>query len=194
MTTPTDNTAPDSPEEDLPTYAIQTPFGIVTDGKDLPPALQSALRAQLEAGRFPEPIAGAVRRFLGDDGFDALVRRFLGEDAIETPLEDIAGAPAQPAVATATDQVSECTCGETHRLQVWDILDEAFPREPHLWQAVAALFSLSAANPTTADGAARRAALETADQHLKRSLSRLDSPLSLEDELVERFKGQMGDS
>ena len=194
MTTPTDNTAPDSPEEDLPTYALQTPFGIVTDGKDLPPALQSAIRAQLEAGRFPEPIAGAVRRFLGDDGFDAMVRRFLGEDAIEVPVEAVAGAPAQPAEATAADQVPGCTCDETHRVQVWDILDEAFPREPHLWQAVAALFTLSATNPAPADGAARRAALATADQHLKRSISRLDSPLSPEDELVERFKGQMGDS
>lgn len=168
MTTPPED--PDSaPDESVPSIAIQTPFGVFTSADDIPPELRSALVDSLDAPGLPAPIRAALVKLLDID---------------ESDIADHADAH--------TAHQPGCSCAETHREEVWRILDAAYPNDPHLWVAMHELFMISASNPVPIGDQARRESLVKATAHLQqriRALSPVESPL---DELVSKFRDQLG--
>jgi hypothetical protein len=170
MTTPADN--PDAEkDETTPLFVFKTPFGFFTAADDLP--------AQAR---------GFLTELVDNPGLPPLMREALAA-ALSSPVA---------AETTEAEQPSHgphgpgCTCTEDHRDRVWQILDLAFPRDPHLWQAMEALFELSAQNPVDLDEDERRAALETAVLHLERHVS-LTTPESPTEQLISRFRREMGE-
>jgi len=165
MTTPADD---HDDAQDEPQIGFVTPFGAFSSADDLPPQIRQHLEESLAS--LPEPLRNVFARI-------------LGVDTADEPTPDTTGVvgPHGPG----------CTCD--HREYLWDILDRAFPTEPHLWQAAAAIFTLSSTNPDTLDDAERRAALDTATLHLQRHAALHTPPLSPTEQLVTKFREQMDD-
>lgn len=168
MTTPADNQNEDNTDEPTMAFVVKTPFGTFTAADDLPPELRNGLIQMLEDDEMPPVLRTMLASALG---------------VTNTP----GAAPVMPADGHATG----CNCAELHRENVWGILDRAFPAEPHLWQAMEALFTLSAVNPTEIDQETRRAQLEAATLHLQRHATLNASPQSPIDQLITKFREQL---
>ena len=80
--------------------------------------------------------------------------------------------------------------GTSPRQRIWDLLDEAFPNDPHLWNAAEALFMASEIGPV-ADEHARFHTLEAAHAHLDRRMEQFAAPSNPIDELLAQFRDQM---
>lgn len=175
MTTPADNPDADNAEEPQVhfAFAFQTPFGVFTDPDDLPPDARSLLARNLAAGALPPEL-------------HALLAKALKLDETQTET-----APAD--APTSGPHGPGCTCTHSYRVQIWDILDGAFPNDPHLWQAGEALFMLSAANPRQIGDENRRAALEAAAVHLQRQASLMAPSASPMEQIIAKFREQLGD-
>lgn len=163
---------PDHASEDEPRigFAFQTAEGIFTDPADLPPEARAFLLEHLDT--LPIPLRKLLAKTLGADS--------AAPDSTDTTRK------------TAAGHRPDCTCDQEHREMVWQILDAAFPASPHLWAAGEALFALSDANPTTADEATQRAALQSATRHLTRQAELAAAPPSPAEQIVLDFRKQMG--
>lgn len=168
MTTPADNQNEDNAEEPSVAFVVQTPFGTFSAADDLPPEVRDGLLQMLEDQEMPP-------------GLRTLLASALGVDSAQEATPD----------ATVDGHAPGCNCAELHRENVWGILDRAFPTDPHLWQAMEALFALSAVNPTEIDEATRHAQLEAATLHLQRHAALNASPQSPFDHLITKFREQL---
>jgi hypothetical protein len=167
MTTPADHPSDESNDDASPDFAIATPFGIFTDADDLPPQLRDALLRAVETNEIPDELR-------------AILRTVLNADAT-TSSDEAAVGPHGPG----------CTCEKSHREQLWNLLDAAFPDDPHLWQAAESLFTLSAHNPAELDEESRRASIELATLHLQRHAD-LTAPAETPiDQIVTKFRREM---
>lgn len=162
MTTPDEHDGPDEESQPKIHLAFQTPVGFFSEGADLPPEIREAL----------------VSQFLADDSIPVEIREALSE-SLGVTIEE---AKRAPHVSLAI---------QAHREQLWDLLDSAFPNDPHLWNAGEALFTMSAKNPATVDDDGRLAALESANHHLRRHAARLSPEVSPQDQLIADFREQM---
>lgn len=165
MTTPADDQQPESDDEGQnPTYRFLTPNGVFADIADLPPAMRAMLAQSLDSIDLPEELRAVLEAGLAS------------------------------AAAHDTDMLFNASAArEAHREQVWGVLDTAFPTDPHLWQAGEALFTLSASNPDEIDDETRRVVLATMALHLQRHAALTSSAASPVDQLVAKFRQQMGD-
>lgn len=164
MTTPADDQLPENDSDRHgPAYRFLTPSGTFDDISDLPPDLRAMLAQSLDSADLPDELRTALAAGLGA--------------AAEHGPEGLFDASA------ALD---------VHREHVWGILDTAFPQDPHLWQAGEALFTLSASNPAEVDDETRRIALAAMALHLQRHASLTSSTASPVDQLVAKFRQQMG--
>lgn len=179
----TENTSHEEPETNEPTvlFGIQTPLGkMEIDPSDLPEGLRNALLKGLEAHHIPERVRATFAKML-DPGAPA------GEGTDTGEGDD------DPEKMPAGSQEFDCSCAaDSHREQVWDIVDTTFPNEPHLWNAMESLFRLSAVNPEKLTDEARLATIRTATLHLNRHIEVSSSPLSHEEQLVADFRKQLG--
>lgn len=162
MNTPADNDGAEERAEPTIGFAFQTPFGLFTDAADIPPEMREFIIANvLTSETLTLPVREALAESLG----------VSLDDAIQSPPTSLAS--------------------EAHREQLWDLLDQAFPAEPHLWSAAEALFTLSAVNPESVDASRRDAALETATRHLKRYASIQTPAQDPTEQLVRDFREQL---
>lgn len=173
MTTPADD-EPETPRRFM--LQFHTPFGTYNDLDDLPPEARAFIAEHLDALDLP----AEARAHLEAELRPSQPRRPRHAAESGTPEAEAAG--HEPG----------CEHDEEHRLQVWSILDTAFGSEPHLWRAGEVLFALSATNPRPLDEGARVAAIAEATQHLEHHAARPAPSLSPADELVERFRQQLG--
>lgn len=166
MTTPSDDQLPeDENESPEVTYRFLTPYGSFDSIADLPPAIRDLLAKNLDAADLPEELRSVIKA-----GLDAGV---------------VSDAEAM--------RFGTAAAREAHREQVWNLLDAAFPRDPHLWQAGEALFTLSVSNPDEIDEETRRIALSAMALHLQRHAALTSPAESPVDQLVAKFRQQMDD-
>lgn len=164
MTTPADGQQPEDDEErEDPTIRFLTPNGVFDDIADLPPSVRTMLAQSLDSVDLPDELRAVL------------------EAGLATAAE------------RDSDLLFDASAGrDAHREQVWGILDTAFPNEPHLWQAGEALFTLSASNPDEVDDETRRIALTTMALHLQRHAALTSTANNPVDQLVAKFRQQMG--
>jgi hypothetical protein len=179
MYTPADE--PDAPREGRFRFHFQTPFGTFTDVDDLPQDARAFVVEHIDALGLSDEVRAHLEQKLQ-------VRGPKHAAPAPSPVGDVpegdADAPGQHAPG--------CTCDDDHRTQVWSILDQAFPTSPHLWRAGEALFALSAVHPRPTDTAGQIDALQDATRHLEHHAAAIAPPLSPADQLVERFRKEMG--
>lgn len=175
MPTPDDElnepTNADTPEDDTLTndapplqLQIVTPFGTFTDLADVPPSIRQFLTEHLDHIDLPAEVRAHLSRTLEQES-----ARLPGDD--ESPTGEI----------------------KKYREQVWDILDAVFPKDPHLWQAAEALFMASSTAPTAELPGFADSALQHAHAHLHRHSPTADSAGGHTEQLVKRFREQLGD-
>ena len=164
MTTPADDSQPENADEgENATYRFLTPSGVFADIADLPPAMRAMLARSLDSVDLPEELRAVLEAGLAS------------------------------AAAHDSDSLFDVSAArDAHREQVWNILDTSFPTDPHLWRAGEALFTLSASNPDDVDDETRRIALATMALHLQRHAVLTSSAASPVDQLVAKFRQQMG--
>lgn len=179
----TENTSHEASENNEPTvlFGIQTPLGKVeVKPSDLPEVLRHAITESLERQDMPKELREAFTKALNT----------ATPEAQDSDTGEANGA-SEPATADST--VHECSCAaDSHREQVWDIIDTAFPDDPHLWNAMESLFKLSAANPVKLTAEARTTVIDEAILHLGRQVNVATSPLSHEEQLVADFRKELG--
>lgn len=166
MRTPADDELPEpgSNEDGQTAYRFLTRFGSFKRISDLPPTLRALLEESLGSEEIPAELRALLEAELA-----------AGEDLREQ------------------DSQARRESFESYREQIWDILDSAFPTDPHLWQAAAALFTLSPSNPEELDAEMRAVALTTIGLHLQRHAKLTIPTVSPVDQLVEKFRQQMDD-
>jgi hypothetical protein len=171
MSAPDDTTQPGETGEPKRDMGFNTPFGVFESVDDLTPEARAFMVQVLHTAVMPPKLRAALAAALGEAIPDGL-------DTTEEPIEHGAHADG-------------CTCAEIHRENVWEMLDTAFPTDPHLWRAGEALFTLSAVNPTEASLRTRRAALEDATLHLQHSSMKLGAAKSPFEQLIDDFRDQL---
>lgn len=174
-----DDSKPEAPAENIVRFAVQTPFGSqLMSSAELPDELRESLVASLKDPSMPDEVRAAIAK------------------ALEVELDDPTGLGETPVPIGTQDAHGHhepgCSCADIHREHVWKIADTAFPDDPHLWNAIAALFALSTLNPHELTDAARRSALDGALQHIQHRADLTSAPLSSLDQIVEQFRQQLG--
>jgi hypothetical protein len=195
MAETTDNAGSETISEPTIRFAVQTPFGARgVNLADLPEELRDALAQSLHGADLPTELRVALGKALGVDLADLPEST---QDGTEGPASVTPGAESTEG-AEGTENAAQdahapgCNCAELHREHVWDILDTAFPTDPHLWQAMEALFAISAANPQEIDDATRRSALSLATLHIQRSTALTVPPLSPMEQMLAEFRNELG--
>lgn len=183
MAETTENAGSEFPGEPIVRFAVETPSGSeeIAAG-DLPDSLREAMVQSLINGTTPEGLRAPIANALGIDLAELTLRATAGEQSAESADGPEADDAHEPGADYAANQ---------YRAGVWEILDSAFPDDPHLWRAMEALFAISEATPGTVDDEARRDALELATLHIKHRSTLIAPPLSAMDQLIADFQRQL---
>jgi hypothetical protein len=165
-------------------FAVPGPFGLEEFTiEDMPEELKAALLDTFRENGLPASMPIEMREALGE-AFGADFSDLPDRVEPANDADDSADAPHEPG----------CTCGTAVRDEVWSILDTAFPKEPHLWQAGEALLSLSAKVPQGLRDEYRHSALTAAITHLQHELDLISPSLSPVDQMIAEFRQSLDDA
>ena len=171
------NTAEDGDAEI--TFTLMTDRGPMSPaGIKADPELLAMVRQMLaHADDMPHEVRKAIAAELGLD-----LETVIAEEAVT--------AAGESAVCSAHSKTADALA------RIWDILDEAFPNEPHLWSAGEALLTVSALMPATPSPMTTFSVLKHATTHLSRHAASLNLTPSTREEtdeeaIVRRFRQQL---
>ena len=158
----TQNNQPDDgrqePDEGRLSFLIGGADGRIIDPQSLDSSQREQIFEAMKDSGAPEEVLAMMRQALG--------------------LDDEADQSQDAAERTEDDEASSMVCCQRH---MWEVLDELFPSNPHLWSATEALLTVSRAmdsaeeDPLTQYAADRmkQAALVQAQHHIEAELHRM---------------------
>lgn len=163
----TQNNQPDDgrqePDEGHLSFLIGGADGRIIDPQSLSRSDREEIFESMKASGAPEEILAMIRQTLALDD-DSDDRRNQPQDA--------------PTADGKDDEPRSLLCCQTH---MWEVLDELFPANPHLWSATEALLTVSQALDSAEDDPLaqyaadrmKQAALVQAQHHIEAELHRM---------------------
>lgn len=127
--------------------------------------------------------------FASTDDLPPEARRALLSSIDQLPIPDVVRDALREQLERHADETApDAAARPLTREQIWAVLDAAFPREPHLWQAGEMLLGASSQPADT-----QAVALELAIEHIQRhqKLAGRTATLSPTEQLIQDFRAQI---